>query len=341
MASRIPTTKDIGTLFELFKDDLLMLQPDFQRQSVWSRKAKSFLVDSVLLGRPIPVLLFTKSFNSNHGRLAYTVVDGQQRLRAVFEFLGDRVALSDVTDSSIKGLRFSGLSDYQKSKILSYEFLVDELVDYSEAEIRDIFVRFNKYVVKLNKPELRHAQSPGAFANFVERLSKDDLWQSMGVFTEAQINRKINQEFIAEVVILLNEGAVQDKKAVLDFYYDSFADEDSFKAGLDSSDLRTRLSRINKMIATTIPRPSKGRSRFVNRTQMYSLVGALDVAISKGSSISNVHLRKVLVDFDKELTVNRSRRARTYIEASSSGTDNLVPRKTRQSILEEVINAGG
>src|ERR1017187_4303124 len=57
--------------------------PDFQRPPVWSRSQKQLLIDSILRSYDIPKFYWRKTGSSPD---KYDVVDGQQRLRAIFEF---------------------------------------------------------------------------------------------------------------------------------------------------------------------------------------------------------------------------------------------------------------
>ena len=105
--------------------------------------------------------------------------------------------------------------------IFNYDLIVEELYSYTDADIRDMFVRMNKYVVKLSKQELRHSlEGRKVSAEFAERR-KWKFWKDKRVFSENQLNRMRSVEFSAELVILLIEGP-QDKKKVLDLYYHSF-----------------------------------------------------------------------------------------------------------------------
>src|SRR5580704_3793869 len=90
-----PTTKDIALLRQLQQSDQLKLAPEFQRNSVWPRPAKAYLIDTILNDRPIPICFFGRATSPQTGRLSYKVIDGQQRLRAIFDYLADRFPLTE------------------------------------------------------------------------------------------------------------------------------------------------------------------------------------------------------------------------------------------------------
>lgn len=70
-------TYSIADIEEWNATDLLDLSPEFQRRSVWKQTAKSYLIDTIIRGRPIPKVIFTQRLENR--RNVRTVVDGQQR----------------------------------------------------------------------------------------------------------------------------------------------------------------------------------------------------------------------------------------------------------------------
>jgi hypothetical protein len=179
MAKRSPTSKDIGLLHQLFKNNQLTLAPEFQRNAIWPRVAKAYLIDTILNDRPIPLLFFQRAASAQTGLPSYAVIDGQQRLRAIFEFIDDRFRLATGPKKTMYSKkRFSELPPSLQKRILNYDLVVEELSGYSENDIRDMFVRINRYVVQLSPQELRHAKGSGKFHNFVEDLGRDTFWKT-------------------------------------------------------------------------------------------------------------------------------------------------------------------
>jgi len=168
MAKRSTTTKDIGLIQQLHESSQLRLAPEFQRNAVWPRAAKAYLIDTILSERPMPLFFFQRGRSAQTGKPTYAVVDGQQRLRAIFEYMDGRYALTESKDSRWKGKRFSELGQSLQENLLNYDLTIEELTGYDEDEIRDIFVRMNRYVVKLSPQELRHAREHGSFYEFVK-----------------------------------------------------------------------------------------------------------------------------------------------------------------------------
>ena len=86
---------DIALLNQLYGDKQITVAPEFQRNSVWPQAAKAYLIDTILHDRPIPYLFFRRQISAQTGRSTYEVIDGQQRLRAIFLYLDDRLVLSE------------------------------------------------------------------------------------------------------------------------------------------------------------------------------------------------------------------------------------------------------
>ncbi|MGY2065349.1 DUF262 domain-containing protein [Blastococcus sp. SYSU DS0619] len=329
------TTKDVGLLLQLHQDGQLTITPEFQRNAVWSRAAKAYLIDTILTGSPIPVLYFQRSVSAQTSRVEYAVVDGQQRLNAVFLFMENRFAL---TESDAKSpwyrKRWKQLSTGEREQILSYDFVVQELTGYGASQIREMFQRMNRYVVALNPQELRHANQDGAFKQLVEAVGKWPFWLENGVVTKQGMSRMKADEFVAELLILLNEGP-QDKKESVDLYYNSFQEE--FEAG---SKLRDDLESITTTIVNALP-DLKKNTTFKRPVNLYALIGALSEIQDEGDSLPAESLiGSRLEQFASELAApeeERTSRASRYFVAQSRQTDNVRPRRTRIDILKHVI----
>lgn len=333
MPKRSTTTKAIGQAHELHEASQLRLAPEFQRNAVWPRAAKAYLIDTILSERPMPLFFLQRGRSAQTGKPTYAVVDGQQRLRAIFEFMDDRFALTESKDRRWRRKRFSELSQELQESLLNYDLTIEELTGYNDDDIRDIFVRMNKYVVKLSPQELRHARDHGRFYDFVEAQAKRPFWREQRVFTKHQLARMKAAEFSAELTILLIEGP-QDKKTSLDLYYGGYV-----KHFPHASDINARLDRYLTWILSALPQIKSTRYR--KPTDLYGLVGALDKLSSSGKRLSKLDARVIgarLGKFAAE-TVKRapSRAAAAYVVAASRQTDNIGPRIARIDCLAQII----
>lgn len=335
MPQRRTTTKDIALLRQLFDDGQLNLAPEFQRNSVWPRPAKAYLLDTVLADRPVPPIFLQRHTSAQTGRPSYTVIDGQQRLRAIFEFLDNRFALTQSDDKRWQQKRFRDLLNDQQEQILNYDLVIEELSGYSEKDIRDLFVRINKYVVRLSPQELRHAHEEGAFADFVEGLGQLDFWRQYKVFTAQQMARMRHVEFAAELAILLIEGP-QDKKRAVDLYYGAFRDD--FKYGRE---VAKRLDVFLQWVVSALP--DLASRRFRKPVDLYALIGALDRRADEKTARVGIPAGRAgdaLRNFERQLKRKRPvGEANRYLLAASRQTDNLQPRQARIAILGDILDA--
>src|SRR5690606_12311221 len=90
-----PNTQFLSWFVAEYKNRTLKLTPRYQRNPIWSIGQKCFLIDSLISGCPIPqvfINIMTKGSGSTR-KTIYEVVDGQQRLRAILEFMNDEYSL--------------------------------------------------------------------------------------------------------------------------------------------------------------------------------------------------------------------------------------------------------
>ncbi len=161
----------------------LILKDSFQRNIVWSKKQKSQLIESILLGIPIPLIYLYEGKNSN-----LIVVDGMQRLFAIFDYLDNKYALSGLEFLTNLNSKYAkDLVDNLTDKFEKYKAKLEDAhlhvikVAYETPEIfkLKIFQRVNQNGSRLNNQELRHALHQGACTKLLEELSNNiDLLES-------------------------------------------------------------------------------------------------------------------------------------------------------------------
>src|SRR5271157_5513226 len=141
----------------------LVLAPKFQRRLIWIPKARSYLIDTIVRGKPIPKIYMRQDTNPKTRRTKREIVDGQQRLSTVLSFIKDGFKISRAHHEQFGGKYFSGLDKGTQSDVLKYEFVVDLLQDMPDNEVYDLFTRINTYAEKLKPQELRNARFFGEF----------------------------------------------------------------------------------------------------------------------------------------------------------------------------------
>jgi len=153
-SQRVHSKKSDTSIFELYhwyKTNRLNLTPDFQRMQVWDNKKSSRLIESVLLEVPIPLIYLNQENNGD-----YSVIDGQQRLTAFFDFIDSKFKLTGLTIlSDLNGKTFRDLSDELQKKIEDTTIPIITISNDSDPNVKfDIFERLNTGSVQLNAQEL-------------------------------------------------------------------------------------------------------------------------------------------------------------------------------------------
>jgi Protein of unknown function DUF262 len=203
----------------------LELVAPFQRNPVWTDIQKSFLIDTILNQFPIPELYMQDIVNGN-GDERYIVVDGQQRIRAVLDYLqGDYSLEGEEVSRQWRGLHFEELSVDEKKLVFGYKFVVRILPIMDDEGVRKIFTGLNRNVVSLNDQELRNATYWGPFIDTIQYISDNDIfWSEAGIFSANDHRRMIDQEYISELAIAYLQGP-QNKKDKLNDYYQLYEDK--------------------------------------------------------------------------------------------------------------------
>ena len=174
-------TYSINDFLEWHDKGQLVLSPKFQRRSVWTDNAKSYLIDTIVRGKPIPKVFIRQSINVSSRQSIREIVDGQQRLRTIISFLNDGFVINKRHNQEFGGYYFSQLDSVSseiQASILNYEISADLLVNLPDSEILDIFSRLNSYSVTLNEQEKINANHFGPFKILADNISHkyNDFW---------------------------------------------------------------------------------------------------------------------------------------------------------------------
>ncbi len=161
----------IHDFVEWEKQNTLELNPAFQRKPVWSEKAKSYLMDTILRGKPIPKVFLRQKINVSTKTAVREVVDGQQRLRTILSYIKDGFKVSKIQNPEYGGFLFSQLPEHVQAQVLSFEIAADLLINLPDAEILDIFGRLNSYAVVLNEQEKINAIHFSAFKVLADKIA--------------------------------------------------------------------------------------------------------------------------------------------------------------------------
>lgn len=151
------------------EQDRINPKPQYQRTPVWTKAKKQLLIDSILRGYDLPKFYLRLS-NSSY---EHEVVDGQQRLRAIWDFCEGQYALGDESNDipdlrDLSGKKWSDLSSREQDRIGEFKLSVAVIKSASDREIRKLFRRLQEGV-SLNPAEKRNAIE-GEMRDFIAEL---------------------------------------------------------------------------------------------------------------------------------------------------------------------------
>jgi hypothetical protein len=215
---------NISDFIEWYDAGLLELSPDFQRRSVWSEKAKSYLIDTIIRGKPIPKILITQSLQGKKN--VRVVVDGQQRLRTIMEFYNSDIKISKVHNEKFAGKTYDTLPEDVKNDFLKYELGVDLLFDMHYEDILDIFARINSYTVKLKTQEIYNARYVGYFKQTIFKygLKYVNYFIESSILSKANVTRMAEAEMSADLFVSLIDTVKTNKG--IEAYYKKYEDDE-------------------------------------------------------------------------------------------------------------------
>ncbi|HEX2765412.1 MAG TPA: DUF262 domain-containing protein [Candidatus Limnocylindria bacterium] len=220
----------------MYSRDEVRVNPEYQRSDqVWPRTAQSFLVETILLGFPIPKLFLHQQTDLRTGGLVKEIVDGQQRTRAIVDYFNNEYALTgNISLEEAKGLRFAELPEDLFGKFRDYGLQFDLFVGATDEDVREVFRRMNSFTVPLNPEEQRHAEFQGEFKWFMRTLSTSyaEAMRLAGVFTQKSLVRMQDQKLLTEICAAFFSGIKTTNKLSLDAVYrehdrpEQFSEED-------------------------------------------------------------------------------------------------------------------
>ncbi|MEH1777018.1 DUF262 domain-containing protein [Nostoc sp.] len=216
----------ISEYCQQMKEKKIIVNHDYQRSGkIWPPAAKSYFIDTLILGFPIPKLYIYQVTDLKTRKTTKEIVDGQQRSTTILSFYNDEFKISG--NSQFRGLKFSQLEEEDQSKFLNYQLGIDSFVNATPDEIRQTFKRMNSYTVPLNAQEKRYAISQGAFKWFITELSNRyaETLKSIGVFSEKELSRMDDSELLSDIIFTLFHGIERFSNPSLDKLYTEHEDE--------------------------------------------------------------------------------------------------------------------
>ena len=221
----------------------LNISPWYQRRSVWRPTQKAYLINTIHESKPVPSIYIRHTIDLDNEKSIKEVVDGQQRVRCLIEYKDDQFPASHPAHK--RPVRYSELEAAQKKQFLLTSLSVGYLVGAEDRDVIEIFARINSVAKTLNPQEKRNAQFSGAFKQFClnEAIDRLPIWRTYGVFTDNDIARMTEVQFISDLTINLLDGLQDFSAPRLDRYYKKYDEE--FPA---DDDIKARLEQLFRSI---------------------------------------------------------------------------------------------
>ncbi|KQM17888.1 hypothetical protein ASF83_02080 [Plantibacter sp. Leaf171] len=351
------TTQTISWFRDRYLEGTLTLRPSYQRNAVWMERQKNWLVETILKKMPVPEV-FVQITTNEEGDSEYAVVDGQQRIRSLLQFVGadsdeaqiefDRFVLDKLpAESAWYGRAFEELPAQEKKDYFRYQLAVRYLESEDEDEIKEMFRRLNRFTSPLKPQELRNATYGGPFAQLAVKLADDhgDYLAENRIITADAIRRMSDVEFMAELMIGVMHGPQGGQPSVIDNYYQQYEDyEDEFpKERLVRKWLTKSLALLDQIVPELKP------SRWSNKSDYYSLVVAIAGALKSSeldeADVAPARTRLARLESDilariEDDEVEVSDDAVEYVRNVIRGANDKARRAARHAVLLRTLTGG-
>jgi len=262
------------------REGTLELNPPFQRRFVWKPGARSYFIDTLVRGLPVPLIFIRERVDLDTQQVTRDIVDGQQRLRTVFAFVDegllsdfdpdtDRFTVHREHNADLAGKSFKELDKETKNYILGYRFSVQILPpEVEDREILQIFARLNSTGTSLNKQELRNAAWFGAFKSLMYDLAYEQLerWLNWDLFSADQVSRMLEVELVSDLIVNMMQGLTGKSQRALDKFYERY-DERLPGAGEIARRFRNVMDSIDEVYGDHLLR----RSSFSRQMHFFTL----------------------------------------------------------------------
>jgi hypothetical protein len=201
--------------------------PKFQREFVWKQTQASKLIESFMVGLPVPaVFLYTERKSQK-----YLVIDGQQRLKSVFYFLEGYFGAEDQQKRGV--FRLEGLSQKSKWYKKTYAefdepdqrklknsvlraFIVQQLDPHDDTSVYHIFERLNTGGTLLTNQEVRNCVYGGKFNDLLNELNANEHWRAI-LGRAKEDSRQKDKELMLRFFTLQGENIKKYEKPLKDF----------------------------------------------------------------------------------------------------------------------------
>ncbi|MDH0349079.1 DUF262 domain-containing protein [Aeromonas dhakensis] len=320
-------------LYDMLLEGMIDIAPEYQRHFVWDATRQSALIESLLLGIPIPSL-----FMATNPDASWEVIDGLQRITTILNFIGDDSALSEVKVNhkelelsglekldSMNGLTFKKLPKSMQFMLLTRPLRVTVLNDRSDFNVRyDLFERLNTGGVRLHEQEIRNCIFIGEFNDFIKELSDNSDFRSVVKMT-ANAERSGSYEELVLRFFAYNYDSDSFVHSVKGFLNDFMAKKtDSFK---DKKEYRKIFESTFKALNDNLPDGIvRGSRKNITPVVLFEAISVgCAKAIKSGKALDLTKLPRLLNDAElKKFTTGATNNKKTVLQRISVVKEALI-----------------
>ncbi|MEO0043034.1 MAG: hypothetical protein RL329_2482 [Bacteroidota bacterium] len=220
-----------GDKFE-YKHYNILFIPEYQREFTWSEEKQAKLIESILLGLPIPLIFVAENRSS-----AWEIVDGSQRIRALYRFVKNELCLNNLEKiDKLNGFYFKDLDRRRQGKFLAIALRMIVLSEeVTEDNKQDMFERINRGSELLRPIQLRKNMR-GDFTHFIFAIAnaqsiqdKHPQWENLRQLFEKltplgnwEIKRSERAELALRFFALKECYGKKTTKQEIQIYLDTF-----------------------------------------------------------------------------------------------------------------------
>jgi hypothetical protein len=338
-----PTGFTVAEYCQQMREKSIIVNHEYQRSDkVWPPAARSYLIETLLLGFPMPKLSLYQTVDLKTRRTTKEIVDGQQRSQTIFDFLDGKLRISG--KGPFGGKTFGQLEEDEQIKFVNYSLTVDLFVNATHDEIRQVFRRMNSYTVPLNPQEKRHATHQGELKWFIVELVERyaESFKRIGVFAERQLSRMSDAALLSDIVFTLINGIQHASDVSLDKFYAE--NDEAFHAANEMGD------RIATSMDVILGWPDIHKSALMKSYNMYSLMLAISHALRPAPALNAVYDRPRPIALDPQFVLpNLTALADAledptarpdfadFVGACAKATTRIGPRNTRFHWLSQAL----
>ena len=310
-------------------------------------KNKIRLLESVLTGYPMPEVYFWQGEpEPTTGKITLSIVDGQQRIRAITEYIANEFKLTKSAldkqnqNAEFVGKLFADLKADDKNKIWNYRLNV-RVIPYTVTrdEIIRLFLRLNETDKSLNPQELRNAKFNGKFIQAAIEVADNDFWEKWSVFTPAIIRRMTDVTICSQFLAFFRVGLQGEiTQKAINGLYDQFNDRYAQK----NSDIE-KCNNTLKFIDGIFSMNDDIVKFFKSQVHFYPLFIASYIFLEKSDPINMNNVSSNLMDFAalyKEKNSSTSETINAYWRASNEGTSRRSNREVRVNTILDILKDG-